>query len=143
MEKKVIAALIDTNVVLDYAEKREGFFETAEKVFLQMWQGAFVGFVSASAVTDIYFFLKKRYKDTKIAMSLLKMLLDALDVLAVSRETIDTAIESDMADFEDAVQAIAAQDFGIGIVVTRDKAGFRNSGLRGYSPEEFLETLKT
>lgn len=138
----MITALIDTNVVLDYAEKREGFFDVAEKMFVQMWQGSFVGFVSASAVTDIYFFLKKRYKDTGIAISLLKMLLDALDVLAVDRKTIETAIESDMTDFEDAVQAAAAQNFGIDIVVTRDKTGYQNSGLHVYSPEEFLESLK-
>ena len=138
----MIAALIDTNVVLDYAEKREGFFETAEMVFSQMWQGLFAGFVSASAVTDVYYFLKKQYKDSEIAISLLKMLLDALDVLAVDRKMIETAIESDMIDFEDAVQAAAAKDCGIDIVVTRDKEGFRNSGLRVYSPEEFLETLK-
>jgi predicted nucleic acid-binding protein len=138
----MIAALIDTNVVLDYAEKREGFFDVAEKVFVQMRQGLFVGFVSASAVTDIYFFLKKRYKDTKTAIPLLKMLLDALDVLAVDRKTIETAIESDMTDFEDAVQAAAAQDLGIEIVITRDKMGFQNSGLHVYSPEEFLESLK-
>ena len=138
----MIATLIDTNVVLDYAEKREGFFDVAEKVFLQMWQGLFAGFVSASAVTDIYYVLKKRYKDSEIAVSLLKMLLDALDVLAVNRETIETAIESGMTDFEDAVQAVAAKDCGIDIVVTRDKEGFRNSGLQIYSPEEFLEMLK-
>ena len=47
-----------------------------------------------------------------------------------------------MTDFEDAVQAAVAQDFGIDIVVTRDKTGFGDSGLKVYSPDEFLETLK-
>ena len=47
-----------------------------------------------------------------------------------------------VSDFEDAVQAAAAKDFGIDIVVTRDKTGFLDSGLRVYSPEEFLEALK-
>ena len=138
----MINALIDTNVVLDYAEEREGFYEVAEKVFEQMWQGSFVGFVSSSAVTDIYFFLKKHYKSPETALSQLVTLLDTLDVLTVDRNTIDTAIESDMPDFEDAVQAAAAQDFGIDIIVTRDKTGFLDSALRVYSPEEFLEVLK-
>jgi hypothetical protein len=35
-----------------------------------------------------------------------------------------------------------AQDFGIDIVVTRDKIGFHNSGLQVYSPEEFLNRLE-
>ena len=46
----MIEALIDTNVVLDYAEKREGFFEAAHEIFLHMLQESFDGFVSASAV---------------------------------------------------------------------------------------------
>ena len=31
---------------------------------------------------------------------------------------------------------------GIDIVVTRDKTGFLDSGLRVYSPEEFVEAMK-
>ena len=138
----MITALIDTNVVLDYAEEREDFFEVAEKVFMQIWQGSFVGFVSSSAVTDIYFFLRKHYKSSETALSQLVTLLDTLEVLTVDRATIEAAIDSGMTDFEDAVQTAAAQDFGIDIVVTRDKAGFDNSGLQVCSPEEFLETLK-
>jgi predicted nucleic acid-binding protein len=137
----MMVALIDTNVVLDYAEEREDFVEVAEKIFMQMRQGTFAGFVSASSVTDIYYFLRKRYKDSVTAISLLKTLLNVLDVLTVDRHMIDVAIDSGMEDFEDAVQAAAAQDFGIDIVVTRDKTGFSNSTLQVYSPEEFLEKL--
>jgi len=63
----MIEALIDTNVVLDYAEKREGFFEAAHEIFSHMLRGSFDGFVSASAVTDIYYHLRKRYKDSDSA----------------------------------------------------------------------------
>ena len=87
------------------------------------------------------FFLKKHYKSSEIALSHLVTLLDTLEVLTVDRATIEAAIDSGMTDFEDAVQAAAAQDFGIDIIVTRDKTGFGDSGLRVYSPEEFLETL--
>jgi len=160
----MIPVLIDTNVVLDYAEEREGFFEMAKKVFEMIRQREMIGCVSASAVTDIFYFLQRRYRKPGVAMSLLKKLTRLLKILMVNHETIEIAIESeltrllkilmvnhetieiaiesDMTDFEDAVQTAAAKDCGIDIVVTRDKEGFRNSGLRVYSPEEFLETLK-
>ena len=138
----MISVLIDTNVVLDYAEEREGFFEAAQKVFKIVRQRKIIGCVSASAVTDIFYFLLKRYKDPDFVILLLKKLIRILTILTVDRQTIDTAIESGMADFEDAVQAAAAQDFGIDIIVTRDKIGFHGSALRVYSPEEFLEMLK-
>jgi predicted nucleic acid-binding protein len=137
----MISVLLDTNVVLDYAEEREGFFEMAEKIFEMVKQKKVIGCVSASAVTDIFYFLLKRYKYPDFVISLLKKLIRILKILAVDNETIDTAIESGMLDFEDAVQAVAAQDFGIDIVVTRDKTGFQNSGMHVYSPEEFLEML--
>ena len=63
------------------------------------------------------------------------------EVAPVNRRVLDVARSSGMYDFEDAVQAAAAQDFGIDIVVTRDKAGFADSGLQVYSPEEFLEMV--
>jgi len=138
----MISILIDTNVVLDFVEEREGFFEAAQKVFEIIMQRKVIGCVSASAVTDIYYFLLKRYKDPDFAISLLTKLIRILKILAVDRKTIETAIDSGMKDFEDAVQAAAARDFGIDTVVTRDKTGFHDSGLRVCSPEEFLETVK-
>jgi len=124
----MISVLIDTNVVLDYAEEREFFFEAAQKVFETIKQRKVIGCVSASAVTDIFYFLLKRYKDSDFVIQLLKKLIRILKILDVDRQTIEAAIDSGMKDFEDAVQAAAAQAFGIDIVVTRDKAGFSNSG---------------
>jgi predicted nucleic acid-binding protein len=88
-----------------------------------------------------FYHLQKRYKEPGAAKTLLKKLLRHLEVIGVDSETIEAAIESEMLDFEDAVQAAAAKDFGIDIIVTRDKAGFLDSGLQIYSPEEFLTLL--
>ena len=137
----MIAVLLDTNVIIDFAEEREGFYAAAENVFRITEQKAISRYVSASAVTDIYYVLKKRYKEPRAALSLLKKLLRHLEVIGVDRQTIETAIESEMDDFEDAVQATAAKDLGIDIVVTRDKEGFHNSGMQVFSPEEFLAII--
>ena len=140
----MISVLIDTNVVLDYAEEREVFYEAAQKVFEIIRHRKIIGCISASAITDIFYFLQKRYKEAGVAISLLKKLIRILEVLAVDRQTIEAAIELGMVDFEDAVQVTAAKrfDINIDIVITRDKTGFLDSGLNVYSPEEFLETLK-
>ena len=99
------------------------------------------GCISASAVTDIFYFLQKQYKSPDVALSLLKKLTRILKILMANHEIIETAFDSDMDDFEDAVQAAAAKNYGIDIVVTRDKAEFHNSGLQIYSPEEFLAMI--
>ena len=64
-----------------------------------------------------------------------------MTILTVGDRTIGDALALPMDDFEDAVQTAAAKDFGIDIVVTRDKEGFHNSGMQIYTPEEFLAII--
>jgi predicted nucleic acid-binding protein len=130
--------LIDTNVALDYFLKREGFAENAKRVFHAVISEDINSYLSSSVATDIHYCVA-RQKDTKIARRVVEEVYRYLTILTVGEETIGEALALPMDDFEDAVQAAAARDFGVDIVVTRDKTGFRNSGLRIYSPEEFLE----
>ena len=133
--------LIDTNVALDYFLRREGFAENAKRVFHEIISGDINGCLSSSMVTDIYYCVS-RQKNASIARKVVEEIYHYLTILTVGEATIGEALAFPMDDFEDAVQAAAAKDSGIDIFVTRDKTGFRNSGLRVYSPEEFLETLK-
>jgi len=133
--------LIDTNVALDYFLKREGFAENARRVFYALITDDINGCLSSSVVTDIYFSVNKLKKAHR-AREVVEEVYRYLTILTVSDETIGSALALPMDDFEDAVQAAAAKDVGIDIVVTRDRMGFHNSGLQVYSPEEFLEALK-
>ena len=133
--------LIDTNVALDYFLKREGFAENAKRVFHVIISGDINGCLSSSVVTDIYFSVNK-LKKTQHARKVVEEIYYYLTILTVGEETIGKALSLPMDDFEDAVQAAAAQDFSIDIIVTRDKMGFYNSGLQVYSPEEFLDRLE-
>ena len=133
--------LLDSNVIVDYVLKRPGFVENAKKIFKQIEAGTMEGCISSSAVTDIHYIVEN--KTTRdYTWKMMEYIYQTLRIIPVIRETIRGALDSGMYDFEDAVQAAAARDFGIDIVVTRDKTGFHDSGLQVYSPEEFLESLK-
>ena len=134
--------LLDTNVILDFAMKRGEHYVHALKIMKEIAEGRLIAHVSASQITDIYYLLAKKFSHAEVIRVIID-LIGSIRVIGVDKETIETAIESGMKDFEDAVQAAAAQDFGVDIIVTRDKTGFLDSGLRVYSPEEFVETLKT
>jgi len=137
----VIQVLIDTNVILDAILQRGEFSRLARLLVCKHEEKLFQGFVSAAAITDVYFIVEKERK-REFALLAVKKVVRMLTVIPVNLAIIESAFELPMDDFEDAVQAATAKDCGIDIVVTRDKEGFRNSGLRVYSPEEFLETLK-
>ena len=132
--------MLDTNVILDFAMKRGEHYAPALRIMRRIADGHLVAHISASQVTDIYYFLEKKFTREE-SIRVLVDLIESIRIIRVDRHTIETAIGSDMPDFEDAVQTAAAKDFGIDIVVTRDKTGFSNSGLHAYLPEEFLRTL--
>ena len=133
--------LIDSNVALDFFLKRHGFFENAKKIFKTIEEKKLIGCVSSSAMTDIYYIVESK-TNAHYAWKMMEYLYRTVKILPVIRRTVRTALNSGMDDFEDAVQAAVAKNFGIDIIVTRDKMGFHDSGLHVYSPEEFLETLK-
>ena len=132
--------LIDTNVALDYFFRREGFSEHAKREFHEIISGNINGCLSSLVVTDIYYCVT-RQRNADIARKVVEEVYRYLTILTVGEDTIGKALVLPMTDFEDAVQATAAQDCEIDIVITRDKTDFHDSGLNVYSPEEFLKTL--
>ena len=132
--------LIDTNVAIDFYLKLPEFFEAADRIFQAIRSRKIVACISASVVTDLYYILEKRVNE-QFAREVVEAIYATFRILTVDRQTIREALDAPMADFEDAVQAVTVKRIGVNIVVTRDKTGFRDSGLNFYSPEEFLETL--
>jgi predicted nucleic acid-binding protein len=133
--------LIDTNILLDILLDRKEFIEPAIALLKRLQERKFRGFVAATTLTNMYYLVRKATGKTGLALAAVNKTLEWCRVAPVNYRVLDIARYSGMNDFEDAVQAAAAKNFGIDIVVTRDKTGFYNSGLHAHSPEEFLETL--
>ncbi|MDR0704537.1 MAG: PIN domain-containing protein [Planctomycetaceae bacterium] len=137
----MIRVLIDTNVFLDYALKQSNSVELTVQIFQKIFDKKFEGCVSSSVITDVYYVIKKR-TNKENARKFVETAYQMLTILPVNRKTIRDALESSMGDFEDAVQAFAARAMNVGIVVTRDKTGFADSGMTVFTPQEFLTYLE-
>ncbi len=96
--------LIDTNVILDVLLRREPFFEKSQLVILAAEENFFNGFVSASAITDIFYVIAKLLKNKSIARELIKRhLVDTLNIAAVDDGIIKNALDAKWNDFEDSI----------------------------------------
>ena len=100
--------LIDTNVALDALLERHPFCAAASRVLSLSTLGVGI-FVSASAITDIYYISHKHIGSKKAAMELVKRLLCNVGAATVSDTEIRRAIALDWGDFEDAVQYAAGE----------------------------------
>ena len=130
--------LIDTNVVLDVLLNRDDFVQDAVTI-LKLPESSVQKYVSASAITDIYYIARQEIKDKAEVKNLLKTLLQIIHVADVSEDNILTALDSDWSDFEDSVQNAVAESHNYDAVITRNKGDYKNSNLKVFSPKEFLE----
>src|SRR6056297_1014587 len=115
--------LLDTNIILDIALKRQPFFESSSKIFLMMDQNILSSYVTATTITDIYYIALKE-KSRNIAREFIINLVSIVDVLGVDQYVIHEALQRDMKDFEDAIQVSAADLRDIKIIVTRNPRDF-------------------
>jgi len=130
--------LLDTNIILDIALKREPHFEHSSKIFELIDRKRIIGYITASTVTDIYYISRKE-KGNEIAIEFISNLIEIIDVIGVDKSTIVKALKSNLKDFEDAVQVSAAENYDIEIIVTRNKSDFLNSGLEILTPKELID----
>jgi len=133
--------LIDTNVVLDQLVKREPFYENAERIRLLSEKGLITSYISASAVTDIYYIARKELGDKNTAIDLLNDLLKTTNVAAVTETSIHEALNLKWDDFEDAVQYVAGQNVSADYIITRNSNDFSGSEIDVISPEDFLKKI--
>lgn len=134
----MIKVLIDTNVVLDIALKREPFFKKSAQIFKLIDQKLIIGYISATSITDLYYIAKKS-KGGNQSKAFLTDLIKTVEILGVDKQIIEDALNSQLKDFEDAVQTVAAEHNKVGVIVTRNVKDFQDSPLKVLSPEALIE----
>lgn len=134
-------AVVDTCVIIDYLQGRQPFFSGAKRVFLAVANKRFEGFVTAKALTDIYYLMHRSFRDidrTKNAVRALMTLFSAADTLA---EDSLRALDSGIVDYEDAVMAESAKRIGADCIITRNEKDYIRAGIPVYNPEAFISLL--
>jgi len=133
--------LIDTNVILDLLVKRKPFYEDAARIRVLSEKGYINSYISASAVTDIYYIANKELKNKETVVELLGDLLKSTNVAAVTESGIHEALLLKWDDFEDAVQYVAGKNISADYIITRNSNDFINSKIEVISPGKFLSKI--
>ena len=133
--------LIDTNVILDVLLKREPFYEVAVDVLKLAERDDVREYISASAVTDIYYIAYRQLKEKAAVKELLKRLLMVVSVAAVSEREIISALELAWSDFEDSVQYSVALLNEMDGLVTRNPGDYVDADIPIWEPKQALQKL--
>ncbi|PZV11136.1 MAG: DNA-binding protein [Leptolyngbya sp.] len=133
--------LIDTNISLDYLLEREPFRQDAEALFAAIDSGQVIGYVTATTLTDIFYIARKQTQNIELARQAVSAMLTVMVICPVNRAVLEAAFQSQLTDFEDAVQIYSAVSQGMDNIVTRDTQGFVDSVIPALSVRQLLEKL--
>jgi predicted nucleic acid-binding protein len=132
--------LIDTNVVLDVLINNAAFFANSKKIFDFAEQKRITGFISASAITDIYYIAQRKF-GKKTIKEAIKKVLKIFYPATVTDNNIYQALDLDWDDFEDSVQYIVGEGLSVDYIVTRNTKDFASGSIPVVTPERFIETI--
>lgn len=134
--------LIDTCIIIDALQDRQGFAENVQKIFLLAANRKFTGYVTAKSVTDIYYIMHRHFHDDKQTRNVLNKLLIIFGIMDTSGEDCRQALLSKVSDFEDAVMIETAKHFDADCIVTRNIKDYAKADVKVYTPEEFIERVR-
>ncbi|MBP0961028.1 MAG: PIN domain-containing protein [Oscillospiraceae bacterium] len=134
-------ALIDTCIIIDALQNRQGFAENAQKIFLMAANRKFGGYISAKSVTDIYYIMHRHFHDDKQTRSILNKLLIIFGIMDTTGEDCRNALISEISDFEDAVMVRTARRSDADCIITRNVKDYSRSDVKICTPEEFIDLI--
>ena len=132
--------LIDTNVALDVILNNSKFVINSRAILDLAEQKRFNGYISASAITDIFYISRKKL-GKNIALEAIKHLLHIFHPATVTDNNIYQALDLEWDDFEDSVQYIVGEGLAVDYIVTRNTQDFSSGSITAVTPEQFIETI--
>ena len=130
--------LIDTNIIIDVLERRQPFFQDSYRVIQLGLQGKLETFMSAAAVTDVYYVISRSIGDVKKAREKIIALTTLIKICDTSAKDITVGLNLNISDFEDTVIASIAKREKADFIVSRNEADFAGSPIPAISTTRLL-----
>jgi predicted nucleic acid-binding protein len=136
-----IRILVDLNVILDTLQLRHPHHHDSALVMAYVEKDSIEGMVAAHSWTTL-FHLYAKDQSADLARIRLTELLQFFSVASVDQVVIEQALNLPYADFEDALQMMAAVRSGADYLVTRNVQDYKAGPLPVIKPVELLAILK-
>jgi predicted nucleic acid-binding protein len=127
---------LDTNVVIDLLDKREGFYKSAVSLFVLAYQKKVKLFVSPMTYATAAYLLRK-HGDKQVRI-LLRNLRQLSKVTTANELVVDDSLASSFNDYEDALQYYSAMKHKVDCIITRNVKDFASSTIPVLTPDEYL-----
>ena len=136
----MIHAFVDCDVIIDLLTHREPHFTDSALIFQRALENKIKLFTSPLAIANVHYMVRKN-KDEQKTRDAISKLLKIITITDMNQSTVLNAINSEMKDFEDAMQSHSASLLACDYVITRNTKDYKKSELEAKKPFEVLPLL--
>lgn len=135
-------ALLDTNVLLDMIDRHRENYTKARCIWNVINNKQLNVVVTTQAIVDAAFIYTCRLK---MPISLFKAYVDKLMAISticdVTKKDIETANQSSIPDYEDAVQISCAKNYGCNMIISGDRDFHKYTDIPVYTVPELFSKI--
>jgi predicted nucleic acid-binding protein len=128
---------LDTNILLDVLLDRPGLANDSANVIMSCEAGGKPMFIAWHGLATAYYLLRRGRSEVE-ALVEVDRILGWARVATINDAAARHARDLGFSDFEDALQASAAEACGAAVIVTRNTADFSKSMVPAMNPKDFL-----
>ena len=129
--------MLDTNVIIDFIAVQQPWYQDVSQIWKRIRAGDDYGYVSASALTEIYYITRRKLDRTQ-AFKTIQLCYGVLNVCSVDQAIIARALHLKGKDFEDDIVIACAERENLDAIITRNTKDFQQSSISSYTPSEYL-----
>jgi predicted nucleic acid-binding protein len=133
--------LLDSDVIIDLLAKRAAYKEAAALISL-IAEGKIAAYATPIIFANVNYILIK-YSGRSKAEKAIRSLRKILSVLPMDENTVDSALDSEFRDFEDAMQYVAAEKKGIDFIITRNKKDYVKGKIKALTAQEYMDMYES
>lgn len=131
---------LDTNIIIDFLGERENFYLPSARILTLADQNKIKVYASAVSISTTYYLLSK-YENQKAAIEKIRKFKVLCSISVMDDEVVEKAMNSDLPDFEDALQYFSALTTGCELFITRNEKDFKNAMLPVMNAESYLKSV--
>ena len=129
--------LIDANILLDVLQNRQPYAADSAMIWKLCETAQDLGFVTALSFANLVYVMRKEL-DPETIEAIYRKLELIFRFTELSSKDLDKAVAMKWNDFEDALQAAAAERMNADYIITRNVRDFLHSRVMALTPAEYL-----
>ena len=134
MTKKLF---IDSDIILDLLAERPLFYDDAAKIFSWAYKKKIELYTTAVVLANVFYILRKVNGNDK-SKEQIKDLRLLVNILPITENIVDMALNSKLNDFEDGLQYYTAKEQNLFGIITRNLKDYKIKDIVIQSSKEFV-----